>query len=112
MNYTAHKIRIGQKVLNLQKMENNDLVYLPNENPLIEFTLDIYGFRFEFDEEYNDHETNHGDGDILWTTKDTYITSLHSVINLDTDEVIELSEGDKAMILEIAQQKFYLSEEI
>lgn len=112
MKYTSHKLRIGNKVLNIQDITNNDIVYLPNEFPLVEYVLDVFAFRFDFEEEYNDHITNNGDDDIEWTTKDSYLTGLNHVVNLDTDEIIKLSESDKNIILEIAQQKYYQSEEV
>ena len=91
-------LRIGQKVLNLNEMTNNG-IKLPEFYET--FVIDNFEFRFEYDFE----TINTYLGDEMFKEEFKVLTELVEVVNLDTNQKVELNENQSKLVLKVAQSK-------
>ncbi|WP_353166379.1 hypothetical protein [Empedobacter brevis] len=116
--YTSAKIELNGELINLQKLsfEGSEFV---NGRPYELFIINDFGFYFDFDSDFQDYSTNNGNGDINWRMHEFYLTDLSFIQNFNIqdnpifdDGRVTVSDEIKSLILKVASEKYYKSEEL
>ncbi|WP_312557873.1 hypothetical protein [Empedobacter brevis] len=116
--YTPAKIELNGELINLQKLSFEDTEFV-NGRAYELFIIDNFGFYFDFDSDFQDYTTNNGNGDINWRMLEHYLTELAFVqdFNIQDNPIFEdgkvsVTDEVKSLILKIASEKYYKSEEV
>ena len=118
MNRTFFKTNINRK-----KLIANELMYngdeISNGVHYETYIFDDFIFYFETDEIFTNHISNNGNGDFEWKTRETTLTELSFMLDIemsDNPDHVEnrlyLDAETSSIILKICQEKFYKIEEI
>ncbi|VDH16735.1 Uncharacterised protein [Algoriella xinjiangensis] len=111
---TAGKVTINSQLVNLQEMS-----YEGKEYGYELFILNDFGFFFNYETDLQGCTTNNGDGDVNWIQREYFLTYLEIIQDFNINDNIKFEAGRvnvskevKSLILKIASEKYYKSEEV